>query len=220
MKKTLLLSLALVSANAFSQSYITEEETDEFYDSYQRPRQEQQSSRIPAAEEGVRHMFSFGLDSIESAALSFEKIKTKGTDSDVETNLDLDLNYAYGIHPYLQVAARANYFNGVNGSADEENLGLAIGAILNSETDFTNAYYAAAYFGLGVSQRFGSASSRDTFRTGQVAIGKRFSLESWGLKHVSYTPEVSFDMMNSMSGDSLDYSQSLRFKILQFSVFF
>jgi len=220
MKKFLSLSLALLSVNAFSQSYIMEEDSSEFSNSYERPRQEMQSGRVPAAKEGVRHMFSFGLDSIESAALSFEKIKTKGTDSDVETNLDLDLNYAYGIHPMLQVAARLNYFNGVNGSADEENLGGQVGAILNSNTDFTNSYFVAAYIGLGISQRFGSAASRDSFRTGQVAVGKRFSLEEWGLKHLTYSPEISFDMMNSMTGDSLDYSQSLRFKILQFSVFF
>jgi hypothetical protein len=42
----------------------------------------------------------------------------------------------------------------------------------------------------------------------------------FGVKHISYTPEVALQTINSTTNDSLDYSQSLEFRFLQFSVFF
>ena len=226
MKKIIAVGLALMTSTAFAQTYINNDEAD--YQSDTKYTQnmdtagtdEGGATRVPAAAEGVRHMFEFNIDSIEAAAVSFDKIKTKGQSSDNESNIKLDLNYAYGAARLLQTAVRFNYFTGVQGSEDQENLGLSVGGILNSTDDFKNASYLSAYIGIGWAQQFGDSPSRDDLRFGSLSVGKRFALEQFGIKHVTYTPEVSLKISNSTTNESLDYSQSLQFKVLQFSVFF
>lgn len=223
MKKIFAVGLALMTSAAFAQTYITEDEANYSADQqYAQPQQQEQGSgaTAPLANPGSRHMFEFNIDSIEAAALSFDKIKTKGQDTDSGSNIDLDLNYAYGVHRLIQAGVRFNYFTGVQGSEDQENLGLSFGAIFNHTDDFQNAAYLSLYLGGGWAQQFGNDASRDDLRFGTLSIGKRWSLEPFGIKHVTYSPEVSFKVVNSTTDESLDYSQSLQFKILQFSVFF
>lgn len=178
------------------------------------------ATRVPAAAEGMRHMFEFNLDSVEAAALSFDKIKTKGQEADNGTNLDLSLNYAYGVTSQIQAAARFEYFSGVETSVDEERFGLAVGAIYNFSEDFLNTLYTSAYLGLGFAQQFGANDARDELRNVSFSVGRRFPLDMFGVKHVVYSPEVSLQFVNSTTNESLDYSHSLQFKVLQFSVFF
>jgi hypothetical protein len=201
MKKIFALGLTLVAGSAFAQDTGG-------------------SRSVATAAEGMRHMFEFNLDSVESAAISFDKIKTKGQDTDNGTNLDLSLNYAYGVTSQIQAAARFDYFSGVNTSEDEENFGLAVGAIYNFSEDFLSALYVSAYLGVGFAQQFGDNASRDDLRSGTFSFGRRFPLDMFGVKHVVYSPEVSMKFVNSTTDESLDYSNSLQFKVLQFSVFF
>lgn len=213
MHKKLVLVLALLSGSAFAQDY--------FVDTQGRQAMEESGSQTaPMAAAGMRHMFEFNVDSIEAAAISFDKIKTKGSDADSGTNLDISLNYAYGIHRFFQAAARFEYFSGVNRTEEEENFNLALGLIANASEDFTNSAYASLYLGAGWAQQFGNDSSRDDLRFGTLAIGKRYPLEMLGLKHIVYSPEIALNMVNSTTDESLDYSYSLQFKFLQFSVFF
>lgn len=210
MKKIFALGLSLMAGSLFAQDYNRDYEF----------RQNMEANRVPAAAEGMRHMFEFNVDSVESAALSFDKIKTKGQDADNGTNIDLDLNYAYGVHPNLQVGTRFEFFSGVKGSEDAENLSLSVGGIFNTNPDFTRSPFVSLYVGAGWAQQFGNDSSRDDLRFATLSIGKRFPLEHLGLKHVVFSPEVSAKFVNSTTDESLDYSQSIQFKLLQFSVFF
>lgn len=225
MKKFFAVALVMMTSAGFAQTYIENDEADyrgdqKFAQNMEADQGTGGATRVPAAQEGVRHMFEFNIDSVEAAAISFDKIKTKGQNSDNETNMNVDLNYAYGVHRLLQLGTRFNYFTGVNGSEDEENLSLAIGGIFNHSEDFKNAAYASLYLGAGWVQQFGNDSSRDDLRFATLSVGKRFALEQFGIKHVTYTPEVSLKFANSTTDESLDYSQSLQLKILQFSVFF
>lgn len=181
--------------------------------------QQMETQRMPAAMEGVQHMFEFNLDSVLAGALSFDKTKVSGSDADNDTKLDLVFNYAYGVAPFLQVATRFNYLSGVSGGSDVENFNIEFGGILNSMEDFTNAGYVSIYLGSGWAQDFG-ASTRDDLRSATLALGKRMPLERMGLKHVTYTPELAVKTVNSTNNSGLDYSQSLEFRFLQFSVFF
>jgi hypothetical protein len=221
MKILLALSLSLMTGLAFAQNYqnnqYNENNYDNTYDEYQ---DGEGAQRMELAQEGQRHMFEFNVDSAMRAAVSFDKIKTKGTSSDNNTNSDISFNYAYGVHRFLQAGVRFNYFTGVKGSEDEEDLALSFGAILNSSEDFTNAGFVSLYVGGGWAQQFGDNSSRDDLRFATLAIGKRFPLDRWGIKHVTYTPEVALKMTNSTTDESIDYAQSLQLRILQFSVFF
>lgn len=210
MKKIFALGLSLMAGSLFAQDY----NRDHQY------RQDMEANRVPAAAEGMRHMFEFNIDTVESAAISFDKIKTRGQDADNGTNIDLNMNYAYGVHPNLQIGTRFEFFSGIKGSEDVENLSLSVGGIFNTNSDFTRSPFISLYVGAGWAQQFGNDSSRDDLRFGTLSLGKRFPLEMLGIKHVVYSPEVSAKFVNSTTDESLDYSQSIQFKILQFSVFF
>ena len=213
MKKILALSLALLSGSAFAQDAQDKNQKMETGG----------TDRVPAAAEGMRYMFEFNADSMLNGVLSFDKSKVNGSDSDTDTKANISLNYAYGVAPQLQIASRINYFNGISGNGDLENFDFSIGANnSSSKTEFaltTEAGYVSLYFGAGWSQDFG-AGTRDDLRISTLAIGRRIPLTTWGLKHVTYTPEVAMKSVNSTTGEGLDYSTSLQFRFLQFSVFF
>lgn len=218
MKIILALALSLMTGVALAQNY---QNYDNSYNSgdaqYQ---QDVGSQRMELAQPGMRHMFEFNVDSALRAAISFDKIKTKGASSDNNTNSNLSFNYAYGVHRFIQAGMRFNYFSGVNGTEDEENMDFSVGGILNSSEDFTNAAFVALYVGAGWAQQFGNDASRDDLRFATLSVGKRIPLERWGIKHVTYTPEIALKMTNSTTDESIDYAQSLQLRFLQFSVFF
>lgn len=172
---------------------------------------------------GNRHMFEFGADSSVFGLLSFDKSKTRGNESDDDTQLNLDLNYAYSLpmYPRLQLGARGLYLKDVNSLGDQENWGAQVGAIFNLSDDLQSSAYASLYLGMLWNHDYGSSQAGDDeVRIGTVAVGKRFNLERWGLKHVTYSPEVALQTRNSTTSSSFDYSQDLQIRFLQFSVFF
>jgi hypothetical protein len=217
MKKLLVAAMVLATGSVFAQNY---------YGSPTRSPQNQQPSSAedvvgtPVANPGVRHMLEFSPEAMEAAVLSFDRIKSKGSDADSGTNLNLDVNYAYGITQFLQAGARFHYLSGLSGANPSEGVSLQLGAIMNFDTDFTQAAFVSLYLGAGFQQQFGNNGSRDDLRLATLAVGKRFPLTMFGVKHISYTPEVALQTINSTTNDSLDYSQSLEFRFLQFSVFF
>ena len=176
----------------------------------------------------TRHMFEFNADSTIRGLVSIDKNKTRGNNADNNVQFDVDLNYAYSLPrlPQLQLASRFNYNKGtVGGRGDYEDYGLAVGGIYNfnpgmSSLDLQNATYVSAYIGFGWNNNYTSPRSTDEVLSGTVAVGRRFSLEPIGLKNVSWSPEVAFQNLNSTTGSQLQYSQSLQFRVLQFSAFF
>lgn len=210
MKKILVATMVLASAGtALAQSY------------YGGPRYRPQNQEmVPMAAQGMRHMLEFSPETMEAAVLSFDRIKSKGSDADNGTNLNFDMNYAYGIAPNVQVGARFHYLSGLSGANPSEGLNIQVGGIYNFDTDFTQSLYASLYLGAGWQQQFGNKGSRDDLRYMTLAVGKRFPLTMFGIKHVTYTPEIALQTVNSTTNDALDYSQSLQLRLLQFSVFF
>ena len=212
MKKLLVAAMILTSGPVLAQNY------------YGSPRnsqnQEAAGAATPVVNPGVRHMLEFSPEAMEAAVLSFDRIKSKGSDADSGTNLNFDVNYAYGVSQYLQAAARFHYLSGLSGADPSEELTIQLGAIMNLTSDFTQAAYVSLFVGAGFDQQFGNNGSRDDLRLGTIAVGKRFPLTMFGVKHITYSPEVALQTVNSTTNDSLDYSQSLEFRFLQFSVFF
>lgn len=212
MKKLLVAAMVLATGSSFAQNY---------YGSPNRnPQNQEAGAGTPVANPGSRHMLEFSPEAMEAAVLSFDRIKSKGSDADSGTNLNLDVNYAYGITQYLQAGARFHYLSGLSGANPTEGMAVQLGAIMNFMTDFSQSPFVSLYLGAGFEQQFGNNGSRDDLRLGTLAVGKRFPLTMFGVKHISYTPEVALQTINSTTNDSLDYSQSLEFRFLQFSVFF
>lgn len=177
---------------------------------------------------GSRHMFEFGSDSSLLSVLSFSKSKTKGQDTSNNTNFNLDLNYAYSLPsmPRLQVGGRINYDkqDAIAGRGDGEDYGLAVGAIMNHKEDLRNSAYLAFYFGYGWAHTYGglvgNTKRRDEILTSTLSLGKRMSLEKFGINHLTYSPEVALQNVNSTTGGSIEYRQDIQFRLLQFSIFF
>ncbi len=173
---------------------------------------------------GTQHMFEFNADSVLQGVFSFDKSKTKGSSADNDTQLDLNLNYAYSIPtmPRLQVGGRVNYEkNTAGGRGDLEDYGLEVGAIVNWMADLANSPYASLYLGVNWANTYGVSEGRkDEVLTGTVAVGKRFSMETLGIKHLTYSPEIALENLNSTTGSNLEYSQNIQLRFLQFSVFF
>lgn len=184
----------------------------------------QEGSSPMASSSGSRHMFEFNADSVLQGILSFEKSKTRGSSADNDTQLDLTLNYAYSLPtmPRLQLGGRMNYTKGTEaGRGDLEDYGAEVGAILNHSADLRNSFYASLYLGLGWANTYGGANSgTDEILTSTVAVGKRFGMEAWGINHLTYTPEIALENINSTTGSALEYSQNIQLRFLQFSVFF
>jgi hypothetical protein len=174
------------------------------------------------ASNGQRHMFEFNADSVLRGVFSFDKSKTPGKDADNDTELNLQLNYAYSLPmmPRLQLGGRVGYVKDTASAGDIENYAAMVGAILNHSTDLQNALYASLYVGLGWNHEYGQGGNDDELLTSVLAVGKRFSMEPIGIKHLTYTPEIALYNQNSTTGGDLEYSQSLQFRFLQFSVFF
>jgi hypothetical protein len=174
-------------------------------------------------------MMNFNVDSIFQGTLNLDSSKVKGMDGDNDTQLQLSLNYFHALPNLrnLQVGGLVNYQKGTEtGRGDFEDYGAAIGAYWNfqmSPEDTLNlrtAWYVGALLGYGWNNTYGTERSDDEFVTTTVAFGKRVPLNYWEIKQLVYTPEVAYVSVNSKTSGALEYSSSLQFRFLQFSVFF
>lgn len=215
MKTTLALLTALSFGTAYAQSTQSSGSGQRFGGLVDIERQEAKAA------EGQRHMIEFNAQSIPSLIYAIEKNKTKGTDSENESGASLSFNYAYAIHPNIQVGGRFNFFNGVFANNDIERLDLQVGGWFNTKAnDLQNSPYLSLHLGAGYAQTFGANGGRDDLILSTLAAGKRFSMENWGVKHLTWTPEVALVNNNSTNDSSFDYRQALEFRVLQFSVIF
>jgi hypothetical protein len=171
------------------------------------------------AEEGQRHMVEFNAESIPSLIYSIERSKAKGTSGDTESGSNISLNYAYAIHPNVQVGGKFNFFNGVFANNDVERMDVQASGWFNTKAgDLANSPYVSVSLGTGYAQTFGSNGGRDDLWLGSLSFGKRFGLDRIGVKHISWTPELAFVTENSTNDSSYDYRQATEFRLLQFSV--
>jgi hypothetical protein len=175
--------------------------------------------RQAQTEEGQRHMIEFTAESVPTLIYALERTKTKGTEGDNESGSSLSFNYAYTIHPNVQVGGKFSFFNGVFANNDVERMDVQVGAWFNTKAgDLFNSPYIAALVGTGYAQTFGERGGRDDLWLGSLALGKRFSMERWGVKHLTWTPEIAFVYENSTNDSNFDYRQATEFRVLQFSV--
>ncbi|MFP5387168.1 MAG: outer membrane beta-barrel protein [Bacteriovoracia bacterium] len=175
-----------------------------------------------------KHMINFDVGSVLQGSLNFDSSKARGQSSDNDTQLQLDLNYAYQL-PMLknvQAGIRFDYTKDTaSGRGDYEDYGADIGAYWNfqrsgQELDLRNSFYASLFVGYGWANTYTAGTNDDeVFRT-TAAFGKRIDLSDWGMGSLSYTPEVAFQSINSKTGGALEYTQNVQLRFLQFSVLF
>lgn len=212
MKTILALTTALALGTAYAQTP-QKNSPNSTNDYFKIAPQQQQAA------EGQRHMVEFNGDFIPTFIYSLERSKTKGSEADNESGANLKFNYAYTLHPNLQVGGKLSYFNGVSGNTDQEEMTLSAAAWFNTKAgDLQNSPYISVALGTGWAQTYGSNGGRDDLWLASIAFGKRFALDNLGIKHVSYTPEIAFVNENSTTNSNFDYRQATEFRLLQFSV--
>jgi|GEM_PF-1208312 hypothetical protein len=217
MKKFMAMILAAMSLSSVADSHYSH--------SHSRLKQKMEETRNPASEDGSLSMFEFNADSVLGGYFSLDQSKTRGSSVDNDIELNLNLNYAYQLSSYrrMQLGWRFDYLKDTNSSGDIENWGLQVGAIYNNSTDLQNTMYASLYLGMGWDHSYGAASGGNSSTENMIstiALGRRYSLDRMGVKHLTYSPEIALQNRNATTGGALEYSQSLQFRFLQFSVFF
>ena len=217
MKKFVAMMLAGLSLSALADTH--------YLRSHSRGRQKMEEHRTPASDKGSLSMFEFNADSVLGGYFSLDQSKTRGSSADNDIELNLNLNYAYQLSSYrrMQLGWRFDYLKDTNSSGDIENWGLQVGAIYNNSDDLQNTMYASLYLGMGWDHSYGAASGGNSSTENMVstiALGRRYSLDRMGVKHLTYSPEIALQNRNATTGGALEYSQSLQIRFLQFSVFF
>lgn len=165
------------------------------------------------------HMIDFNADSIVQGALNVGKTKNRGSHADNGTDLKLLLNYAYKVAPKLQVGVRTNYVKDST-KLNSEGWGMDVGAIWNFQEDMMNTAYASFYLGMQWDNTYGALASSDEIRRATLAVGKRFDMKVFGIDHVTWSPEIALQSLNSTTASALDYATNIQFRFLQFSVLF
>lgn len=165
------------------------------------------------ASEAPRHMVSFGTNGLGWSGAS-EEIDTnkRSPFKSVDYFLNnLSLNYAIRLFSHLQLGAfYQNYedeyeFHHSNGKSKSALQHSKYGTFLlyNFSKNLTESFYLGAAFSFFNTEEenshdFTEAEGKAPFelddegQTYEFIIGKRFSLESFGIKHITYSPMVSF----------------------------
>ncbi|MFL5785060.1 MAG: hypothetical protein ACJ76H_10645 [Bacteriovoracaceae bacterium] len=183
----------------------------------------QTSDTTSGDQAGDDNMIESNIDSLVRGSLNFDKSKTRGKEADNDTQLDLVLNYARKFSKQWQWGTRLNYKKDTSTPGDTENYGFQVGVFYNFSENLQEALYLSLFTGLEWDHIYGRTQFRDEVWKSTFAVGKRFGLARWKVAHLVYSPEIAFQTANSTTGSkgsNLEYSQSVQFRFLQFSLFF
>lgn len=136
-------------------------------------------------------------------------------------NGELSLNYAYTIAPQFQLGAHfsnemdsseTKYAAGGKVESEETSTSLVVFGIFNFSEDLFNSFY----LGAGIGKSWSDSTDKDS--TGGTTVendleydaniyyltfGKRFNLESLGIKNLTFSPGISYFHMD-INGDAED----------------
>lgn len=178
------------------------------------------------ASNGTKHMIEFNSDSVLQSTLRLNKSKQAGASVNDDVEFDLSAGYARQLDsmPRLQLAGRVAYLKGEDQKTDIENYGFQVGAIWNHRADLMDTLYASLYTGLTWNRSYGAGNIMTEFWNTNLAVGKRMPMTRFGMSHVVWSPELALVSSNATNAGNrpgkIEYSQSIEFRLVQFSVFF
>lgn len=163
---------------------------------------------------------------------------SKFDDYDV-TNGNIALNYAYTLRPRLQLGLAISNFsskreykatNGQKGKVTHDHFNVGAFAILNFSDALADAWYLgfmATYFNeedettnKTVLNYLEDDKSGETF---ELSFGKRFSLERYGISHITYSPNLSVYVQRARKDyedDGLQDMMGVNLELVKFDVLF
>ncbi len=217
MKTILALATVLLMGSAYAQSDYDSSSSNSWGDNYS----SDMGTGQGASSGSDMHMIESNVDSLVRGAYSFDKTKQRGSSADNDSQLDLVLNYAVKFKDNWQLGTRLNYLKETAQAGDTENYGFQVGAFYNFSDNLQEAMYVSLFTGLDWLHTYGAAGNpRDEIWKTTLAFGKRFGLARWNVAHLVYSPEIALVTANSTTGSTVEYSQNLQLRFLQFSLFF
>lgn len=168
-----------------------------------------------------KHMVQIGTDNTTIGNLSWESEKTRGSNSSESKAAYAFANYAMTVTSNLQAGVKGEIFNVSSDGSSSDSFGLQVGGIYNLDTDLKKSLYASLYvgweWGNQVDDTFEDERTEEFSST--LAVGKRFPL-SFINENVTYSPEIAYVSKNPTKTSGTEWTQSLEFRIIQFSIFF
>lgn len=197
------------------------------------------------AVDDYKHMVFFGRNGLGWGG-AYEEIDTESQSpfDEVKYNLsDIALNYAYRLGSRWQVGAfyqtgHSEYNfeqkDGAKAFAKVDTTLYGAMALYNFNEDFTRSYYLGAvlsYFTLEEenSHNLTAAENKagfeldDTGITYELVFGKRFSLEKWEIKHLTYSPNISVFIRThgrDFNDQAIDDGVGVAFQVIKFDFLF
>jgi hypothetical protein len=168
-----------------------------------------------------KHMVQIGTDNTTIGNLSWQSEKTRGSNSEEQKAYYVFANYAMTLTDHLQAGAKVELSKFTFGDSASNTLGLQVGGIYNLNTDFRKSLYASLYVGWDWGHEVDDdfEDSRTEAFSSTLAVGQRFPL-TFISENVTYSPEIAYVTTNPTKSSDTEWTQSLEFRILQFSVFF
>lgn len=190
-----------------------------------------------------KHIITIGSDGLGlSSAVTMtktdkDKIGLKDQDSSISS---LKLNYNYIFSNRVMLGAELNYNNEkieikyVSGDKETDETTtstIAVSVGYNFNEDLFNSWWVKGSLGTGSINSETKETGNDPEKTEtdysinffSIAGGKRFNLDSWGLKNFSYSPSVVVTSA-TLGDDADDYgiesSTSVQLNVLAFDILF
>lgn len=187
-----------------------------------------------------KHIFTIGTDGFgwSGLATTFDWDKEKsGVEENTYSEGNLKLNYSYVFLNRLMLGAEimvkteeseAKDTAGNKETSEESTTEFGISLGYNFNEDLFNSWWIKGTLGSGdfESKEEDSTSTTELeygYTSFTLSVGKRISLDSWGLKNFSYNPSIAFTS-GTVSGDAedagLEKFSHLKLEIIKVDILF
>ncbi len=163
-------------------------------------------------------------DSDSSGKVSYSKTKYQGESSEDATYLSFSVNGAYQLgESSFMAGLRGAYGIGRSDGYRASTQSLLVGGYYNFDPKFNEAFYVSLHTGLGLNIVGGNDTedSRNEFTETVATFGKRFPIKMFGSENITYSPSVSYSIVNFTESTSYsEYRNDLSIDFLKFAAVF
>jgi len=193
------------------------------------------------ADGSTRSMIQIGNSGF-GASGSYERFSPKADAEFDEFNItkgDLTLNYSYAFFSQFQLGLfysnshdqrRFKTANGSTGEIEFKSQHIGLQALWNFSENLQESWYLGALVShMNLEDETSKTEPLNYLEDDRSAqsidfiLGKRFGLDQWGLKNISYSPSLSIFITNSQKDyedDGIDKSYGFSLNLIKFDVLF
>jgi hypothetical protein len=193
------------------------------------------------AESSHRSMVQIGSSGL-GATGSYEEFQPDGDSIFDEFDIlkgNMALNYSYAVTPQLQLGLffsnrhdERNFktANGKSGRFEQETQQIGLQALWNFSRHLEDSLYAGVMLShmnhedeTAHVEPFDYLEDDRSAQSADFILGKRFGLQRWGIKNITYSPSISVFVSNSQKDyddDGIEESYGVTLNLIKFDVLF